>query len=768
MVEKFTFKQNISEEIFEQKYNLYNQATVEDVMESVAEEVALAEETKEDVEKWKSVFYDELISTRLIPAGRILANARPFSTMKNYNNCFTIDVEDNMEGIYQSIYEDAMISRTGGGVGFDISKLRPKNSPLSKLQGAVSSGPMSFLRIFNESAKIIQTGGYRRSAHIALMDISHPDIEEFITAKRGDINKEFTQFNISVKIPDAFMKAVKDDADWDLEFEGTVYKTVKARHLYKLLSDNAFMHNEPGVFYSDTVEKYNNGWWAFKLDRVNPCGEIVMPPYSLCCLSAVNLSQFVRNPFEKEAAFDYKAYAETVRVGIRFLDNVLERTDYPLERIEEFSKEWRRIGLGITGLGDAFAMLGIKYGSKESKILAEAIAETHMVESYTTSVELAKEKGPFLACDKKKLSQSAFITNRLPESLQKKIAKVGLRNIALNTIAPTGTISFSIGQNCSSGVEPIFSLQYDRNIRTGRGDETRTETVYDYAWLKYIEHLGENHLEFNGDVPEFFNTTLNIDPYDAIDIQAIWQTYIDHSISKTLNLPKGTKKADYDKLFEYAYEKGLKGFTTFNPEGSMKGVLEYNEAKEEQVDEFGRPLTINRTNAPKRPKELQCDMHQIVVNKEKHLVLIGRLDDGSIYEVFVTPNTDNQIDIGTYKKGLLRKVKKGHYQLVVVNGEEKKIIEDIGKQFNELYGSLSRFISMGLRHGIDLQFVITQLQKDTSFASFEKAVARVLKKYLREGEKVKISEACPVCDSTNLFFKEGCMTCADCGWSKCS
>jgi ribonucleoside-diphosphate reductase alpha chain len=346
--------QNVSKEVFEQKYMLHGEKDIEELFRLVAREIASAEK-KELRSEIEDRFYREMISGRLIPAGRILANARPESPMKNYNNCFTIDIEDSMDGIYDSLKEDALISKMGGGVGFDVSKLRPKGEKLSG--GGEASGGVSFLRIFDQSAKTIMTGGHRRSAHIALLDVSHPDVEEFITVKQGDKNKELTQFNISVKISDAFVKAVNDDADWDLTYEGKVYKTVRARELYELLATNAFYNNEPGIFNSDIVEKYNNGYWAFKMDRVNPCGELVMPPYSLCCLAAINLTAFVENPFTDEARFDWDAFRDTVHTSVRFLDNVLDTTDYPLEKIRKFSKQWRRIGLGFTGLGNLFTMM---------------------------------------------------------------------------------------------------------------------------------------------------------------------------------------------------------------------------------------------------------------------------------------------------------------------------------------------------------------------------------------------------------------------------
>jgi len=746
---KFTFKQPISEEIFKRKYMLHNEESPEVVFRGVADEVASAEAEglrKEIADR----YYDEIVSGRFIPAGRILANARPASPMKNYNNCFTIDVEDSLENIYESLGEDAVISKMGGGVGFDISKLRPKGDSLSR--GGESSGVVSFLRIFDQSAKTIMTGGQRRSAHIALLDITHPDIEEFITVKQGDKNKELTQFNISVKITDEFISSVERDGDFDLSFGGKVYRTVRARDLYDKLAKNAFIHNEPGIFNSDTVQRYNNGYWAFKMDRVNPCGELVMPSYSLCCLAAMNLSSFVSEPFTKEAEFNYSLFAESVAIGIRFLDDVLDVTDYPLEKIETFSKQWRRVGLGFTALGTAMSMLGITYGSDESIAFAADMSRTLRDASYRASTALSGEKGSFPAFDAEKILEASFV-RKLPEDIRESIAKFGLRNIQMNTVAPTGTISLSIGQNCSSGIEPAFALQYDRNIRTGRGEEVKTETVYDAAWLAWKDITGE------GKAPEWMVTTADIDPYRSIDLQAAVQENIDHSISKTLNLPPGTTFDQYKELFLYAYRKGLKGFTTFNPQGSMKGILEYSDKTEEE--------TISRDTAPSRPAELPCDIHRVKVQGKQYIVITGHFN-GSLYEVFwIDVPDDQEVYINGYTKGIVRKVGKGRYDLVMGEKNPRLVLEDFTSVYDTPNASLARFVSMALRHGTPLQFIIKQLQKDTHFTDFERVAGRVLKTYIQEGEEVISGEKrCPECE-TGLVFREGCATCPACGWSKC-
>lgn len=741
------WRQSVSREVFENKYNLHGDAGVEEVFLGVAKEIASVEraDRRNQIEK---MFFDALMKGKLIPAGRILANARLDSPMKNYNNCFTIDVEDSMESIYDSLKEDATISKMGGGVGFDVSKLRPKGDPLSG--GGTSSGVISFLQIFDQSAKTIVTGGQRRSAHIALLDISHPDVEEFIKIKRGDENKQLTQFNISVKISDDFMKAVDRDLDWNLVFGGKIYKTLKARELYDLLARNAFTHNEPGIFNTDAVERYNNGYWAFKMDRVNPCGELVMPPYSLCCLSAINLTKFVVDPFGDAPTFDWEDFRKTVGVSVRFLDNVLDATDYPLEKIRTFSKQWRRIGLGFTGLGNLLCMLKIPYGSPESLEWCDKFGRSLRDASYSASVELAAEKGPFPAFDREKFLGAKFVSE-LPEEIKEGIARHGIRNIQMNTVAPTGTTSLSMGQNCSSGIEPIFALQYDRTIRTGVDDETIKETVYDYALLVYRDMFGED-----AEIPSYFVTTQDIDPRSSIELQAILQKYIDHSISKTLNLPVGTTFDEYKDLYRYAYNKGLKGFTTFNPQGSMKGILEY-----------GTKEVVQRHYAPERPKDLYCDIHQLPHNGKNYVIIVGILA-GTLYELFALDDPERKLKLGSHDSGIVRKVATGRYDLIYKNGNEETLLIDFTKTFNSPDASLARFISMALRHGTPLQFIVDQLGKDTNFTDFERGVSRVLKNYIRDGEEVITRKnLCDECGG-KLVFRDGCATCAECGASQCS
>lgn len=890
--------QKICEEIFINKYCLNDEESFDFVVLNIAKEISSKEKDKN---KWERKFYDIMKEGHFIPAGRILANARPDSKIKNYNNCFTIDIEDSMESIYSSLTEDALISKVGGGVGFDISKLRPKGSKLSR--GGISSGPVSFLKIFDASAKTVITGGFRRSAHIALLDVSHPDIEEFITCKQGDLNRELTQFNISVKISEAFMNSVKNNSDWDLVFNGKVFKTVKAKYLFDLLTQNAFIHNEPGIFFVDTVNKYNNGYYGFRIDTCNPCftgdtivavadgrngvsikqlseesngkkvfpvysgsnkkdgkkisnckieiknavafksgvkeiitvllsdgslfkctpeheiytkdgrkieaqysegeylekfysfsdngivvnkviwtgesedvydltvednhnfyiitktdddnfmnssgvlvsncGEICMPSYNLCCLGSINLSKFVLYPFEDSCEFDFQTFQNVIQTSVRFLDNVLDVCDYPLQKIEKNSLNWRRIGLGFTGLADTFAMMKIIYGSEESKKFSELIAKSLRDYSYLSSIELSKEKGSFPKFDEKILN-SNFI-QQLDQNIQKDIKNYGLRNIGLNTCAPTGTISFSVGQNCSSGIEPIFALEYTRKIRQDNVETKKEEKVFDYAYLLWSKLNKDNKT-----IPDYFVTTKDVKAKDSIDVQSIFQKYIDHSISKTLNLQEHSSYDEYSELFFYAHEKELKGFTTFNPNGSMEGILQYT--KKESIVEH---------NAPKRPQLLPCDVHRITANGKKYLVFIGLLDNKP-YEVF--SGVIDNVNLSKYiEHGAIVKEKKGLYSFQY---EDEILIKDIKKTFeSDENEALARLISTALRHGAKIQFIIDQLQKSKgSVADFSKSIIRSLKKYIADGTVIK--QECSIC-SSQLVFKEGCYSCPECGWSKC-
>jgi len=744
------FKQKISAEIFTQKYMLNGEASAEEALRGIAKEISSPEKTKKLRAKWEEIFFEEMSSKRFIPGGRILANARPSSKMKNYGNCFVIPVRDHLADIYKSLTEDAIISGTGGGVGLNCSTLRPKNAAISK--GGDSSGPLSFLEVFNSSAETIRNGGGRRAAHIAVMDISHPDIEEFITYKKGDGNKKLTHFNISVGISQSFIDALEDDTNWDLVFDDKVYKTVRARHLFTKLAEHAFIHNEPGLLMYPNIDYRNAGWYLKEVGTIrstNPCGEIPLPNYGVCNLSSVNLSRFVTDPFSSKARFEWSAFKQTVSIGIRFSDNVVDAMTYPLPQIEDLQKKTRRVGLGITGLADAMLMLGMDYGSTESANFADQVGRHLQRASIEASCALAKEKGQFKLLDRKKHLETPML-QKLDPDLRDLILKNGIRNIALNDIAPVGTGSLSLGENCSSGIEPIFATSYTRKIRTGSGDETRTEEVIDYACLLAKEMGKEVKV----------STAESIDPYDAMKVQAALQKYLDSAISKTYNLPSDYTLTDYMHLILAATKEHLVGFTSFNPKGSLAPILTLSAPKAEAKKE-----TIKENHAPKRPKELPAKIYTITVKGQKYIVILGMLE-GQPYECFVSEYTDDY-KYAVDKEGIVKKIKKGHYSLIIPNGEDTVVIDNIASSFNPDYEATSRLLSIALRHGAPVEFIVEQLNKSGHFGSWGKTVAQVLKKTIKEGKEVLSSATCSSCGSTNLYYTEGCVACKDCHASRC-
>lgn len=728
------FEQAISKEIFEKKYCIHGETSVEEVFTGVAEEIASCED---EPHIWQDVFYEEMIEGKFLPAGRILANARLDSLMKNYQNCYVIPIEDSMEGIYTALRNDALIGKMGGGVGFNISNLRPRNASISK--GGESSGPMSFLDIFDVSAKAIHTGGARRSAHICILDVSHPDIEEFVTYKKS--NGKLTQFNISVGITDAFMLAVKYDMDWDLQFGGKVYKTVKAKYLYDLITENMYEHNEPGVFFLDTVNDNNSGSYMYDINSPNPCGEQPLPDFGCCCLGALNLSTFVKEPFTDKASFDTSGFKQSIHHAVRFLDNVLSTSDYPIEEVRKQVLSERRIGLGFTGLADTFTMMGIVYGDDDSLDLSNHIGLVLRDTSYYASIMLAKEKGKFDTYSEE-IFNCGFVSD-LPDYLLDDMKEYGLRNIALNTVAPTGTTSLSIGNNCSSGIEPVFALEYTRNVKQP-DDSFIGQQVYSRTYLMWKKMFGDKEL------PKSFITADKISIEDSVNIQEVFQEYIDASISKTLTLPNEFTYEQYQGLLMDAWIKGLKGITTFNPNGSLAPILSVGKTTKKVVNTIA-----------KRDKTVPCNIHEITVNKQKFIVLVGIKNDEP-YEVFLTKNNES-LDVEKCKQGSVVKVSRGNYKLIMNNGT---VIDDFTKLLDDDYAIMCRHFSLELRHGIDLRFIVDQLNKTSRFDTFSKAMVQVLKKYIKDNEEVLTEGNCPECEG-KLVYKEGCVTCQSCGYSKC-
>ncbi|MDD9821914.1 MAG: adenosylcobalamin-dependent ribonucleoside-diphosphate reductase [Gammaproteobacteria bacterium] len=639
--------QPASADIWDKKYRLKTvrgeavDADIDATFERVAGTLAAVESGEQRQRAWYEKFLWAL-QNGAIPAGRIVANAgaqqhKPATSTINCTVSRT--VPDSMDGILVSVHEAGMTLKAGCGIGYEFSTLRPKGAFVSGA-GAYTSGPLSFMDIFDSMCFTVSSAGGRRGAQMGTFDISHPDIMGFIRAKRED--RRLRQFNLSCLITDEFMQAVADNADWPLSFPATprefedgtskiiwrhwprgdnddyitddlgrtacrVYETVRAKRLWNVIMSSTYDYAEPGFILIDRINDLNNNWFCENIRATNPCGEQPLPPYGACLLGSVNLTRFVDHPFTTDARFDWEKYREVVAVFSRMLDNVVEVNELPLaqQRAEITAK--RRHGMGFLGLGSALTLLGIKYGSEESLDFTRRVAQEMAEVGWETGIQLAEEKGcaPILdqefevtvemlarrpemaedgyqAGDRVRgavlMGKYSRYMQQFPQTLRDAIAEKGCRYTHHTSIAPTGTISLSLGNNASNGIEPSFAHMYSRNvIREGKKSKQKVE-VLSFELLAYRQLVNPDASPSADDarnqLPDYFITAADITPKQHVDVQAAAQQWIDSSISKTANVPTDFAFEEFQDIYRYAWEKGLKGCTTFrfNP-AVFQGVL---------------------------------------------------------------------------------------------------------------------------------------------------------------------------------------------------
>ena len=577
----------ISEEIWRRKYRFDGEGrlgkgvgdeTLSDTFRRVARAAASVEKGGKRVRvRWEQRFHDAMADFGFVPAGRILAGAGTERDVTLFN-CFVMGrIADDLGAIFENVKEAALTMQQGGGIGHDFSTLRP-NGALVRSIGADASGPVSFMDVWDAMCRTIMSAGARRGAMMGTLRCDHPDIETFVDAK-GDPAK-LRNFNLSVLITDAFIAAVRKDAPWDLVFEGRVFRTVRARGLWARIMRAAYDYAEPGVIFIDRVNAMNNLAYCEEIYATNPCGEQPLPPYGACLLGSINLAQLVSAPFSDAAAIDAAALEDRVRVAVRFLDNVIDLSGYPLPAQVAEARAKRRIGLGVTGLADALIALGVRYGTPE----AEALAETWMgaIEraAYLASAELAAEKGAFPLYDAERFLASPNV-ERLPPEVRDAIRQHGIRNGCLTSIAPTGTISLFAG-NVSSGVEPVFDFRYSRRVLENDGSH-RIEQVEDLAYARFRRRFG-------ADAPlgPAFVTTSDLSPREHLVMQAALQRHVDSSISKTINCPPEISFEDFESIYLDAFDLGLKGCTVYRPNEITGSVLSRTEAEAEEAE----PTTV--------------------------------------------------------------------------------------------------------------------------------------------------------------------------------
>ena len=574
---------DISRHVWETKYRYANERTIADSWRRIAHALAAVEPN--DPLGWEARFLDILEDFKFLPGGRIQAGA---GTARNVTlfNCFVMGtIEDSIPGIFNALQECAVTMQQGGGIGLDFSTLRPRGTR-AKSAGTVASGPVSFMQIWEAMCGTILSTGARRGAMMATLRCDHPDIEEFITAKQQP--GQLRRFNLSIQVTDAFMAAVRSDAEWPLiypaaaldgggetvlrEWPGDaravpcgVVRRIRARQLWDRILQTTYDCSEPGVLFIDRINQLNNLWYRERISATNPCGEIPLPSYGACDLGSLNLTCFVRSSFTPQAYIDFESLADTAQIAVRLLDNVIDASRFPLPEQARNAHSSRRVGLGITGLADAFVMLGLTYGSGCSISLATDIIRCICYAAYRASIALAKEKTQFPYFERDKYLQSPFIQS-LPQDIQEGISTFGIRNSHLIAIAPTGTISLLAG-NLSSGLEPIFAASCNRKVLLENG-ATKDFVLTDYAFRRWRESSSEAK-----GLPAGFVTASEL-PVDAhIAMQAALQPFVDNSISKTINVPSDCHFDDFKQIYDLAYDHGLKGCTTFRPNPITGTVL---------------------------------------------------------------------------------------------------------------------------------------------------------------------------------------------------
>lgn len=745
------FAAPIAEQIWDMKYRLKDadgtpvDATIRDTWARVARALAAVER---DPAAWEEKFYDALADFRFLPAGRILAGAGTGRSVTLFN-CFVMGtIHDSLPGIFQGLKEAAVTMQQGGGIGYDFSTIRPRGAPVHGV-AADASGPLSFMDVWDAMCRTIMSAGSRRGAMMATMRCDHPDIEDFVEAKRDPAR--LRMFNLSVMVTDDFVAAVEADGPWNLTFQGAVHRTVRARDLWDRIMRATYDVAEPGVIFIDCVNAMNPLGYAETIAATNPCGEQPLPPYGACLLGSVNLTRLVRDPFTDQAQLDLAALDDLVAVAVRMMDNVVDASRFPLPEQAAEAKAKRRIGLGVTGLADALMMLGLRYGSPEAVEATRDWLSRLSRAAIHASVALAREKGAFPLFEAEGYLASGFM-QRMDDDLRAEIAAHGIRNALLTSIAPTGTISLLAG-NVSSGIEPVFAASYTRKVLQPDGSRTAEEVVD--AAVAAWRALG------NDGLPPAFVDAQTLSPRDHVAMQAAAQEWVDSSISKTINLPEDISFDDFKDVYRLAWDTGCKGCTTYRPNAVTGSVLSVTP----EAPDLSHPLD--------RPQVLDGATYKVKWPGSEHALYITVNDivqDGvrRPFEVFI--NSKN-MEHFAWTVALTRMVSAVFRR----GGDVSFVVEELKAVFDPRGGAWmnGRYVPSILaaigdvleRHMIAIGFLPAEGARGRT-DPLGRAAPQVAVEVLSE-VAAPSGESCPQCGQPGMRHEAGCLTCGNCGFSKC-
>jgi ribonucleoside-diphosphate reductase alpha chain len=780
---------SISQQIWDMKYRLRAPSgealdkTIEDTWRRVASALAAPEH---DPALWAERFYAAMTDFKFLPAGRVVAGAGSSRSVTLFN-CFVMGtIPDDMGGIFAHLREAALTMQQGGGIGYDFSTLRPRGAPVKGV-GADASGPLSFMDVWDAMCRTIMSAGYRRGAMMATLRCDHPDIEAFIEAKREP--GRLRMFNLSVLVSDALMKAVEENAPWELSFGGTVWRVLPARELWDKIMRATYAYAEPGVIFIDRINRRNNLSYCETITATNPCGEQPLPPYGACLLGSINLASLIERPFTSEARLDIDRLRRLVPECVRMMDNVIDISLFPLAQQQEEARQKRRIGLGVTGLADALILCGLRYGSAAAVAATENWLGAIQREAYLASAALAAEKGSFPLFERDRYLAGETVMG-LDEDVRATIAQHGIRNALLTSVAPTGTISL-FADNVSSGIEPVFSFRHTRSMLMPDGTR-REEEVADYAYRMFRRVKGEF-----APLPEYFVDAQVLRPEDHLVMQATVQQHIDSSISKTINVPAEIPFDRFKDVYLQAYALGCKGCTTYRPNEVTGAVLAVREqaapgsglrdtpkqpelplpppapaASPKPADIFEAGGVVYMTQPLSRPEALPGQTYKISWPESEHALYITLNDivqDGRRrpFEVFI--NSKN-MEHYAWTVALTRMIsavfrRGGDVSFVV---EEMKAVFDPrggawmnGKYVPSLLAAIGDVIE---RHMIEIGFLPSRNQR-AAISDQKVATGNALISGQRS-VTTRMAQ-CPKCGEAALIRIEGCDQCTSCDYSRC-